>query len=60
LIRKRDIVISWIAEVLSWVPIMLGFIVGVVIAALIFGYQLGHRAILPTVSLPSQFVDEDD
>lgn len=52
-------IVALLTEVLSWLPLALGYIVGVLVASLIMGYQLGHAAILPpTVSLPTE-EDED-
>ncbi len=36
-------VVALLAELLSWIPLALGFVVGVIVSAAIAGYELGRN-----------------
>ncbi len=58
--RAAYYAVALLAELLSWLPLAIGFVVGVCVAALIVGYGLGREAISPAVSLPPAFEEDDD
>jgi hypothetical protein len=47
--RWALLLVALIAEVLSWIPLAIGYVVGVMIEAVVRGYQLGRGRVEPQI-----------
>lgn len=47
--RWAPLCVAFVAEVLSWIPLALGYVVGVTIEAIVRGYQLGRGRMEPQI-----------
>lgn len=56
--RAAYFTVALLAELLSWVPLAIGFVVGVCVAALVLGYERGRWGMLPDA--PRQLEEDED